>query len=199
MNLKINKKVLNFTPLSSKICLRKGQIKFGETFAVMIVVFFAFIFGAQFYVSSLESSFEESLRERQQTQALERLEFALNYDPFLRRSLNNQERIYNLLSIQAFSKLDNVSKNRIFRESEIIVRLYKLEYEQTSRGFNFEEFNNFNDGSNILVLHNNTRRFYSNSGQITATNIIPHSAIINIYDPVNREVYTGILEVRSFY
>ena len=178
---------------------KNAQIKFGETFAVMIVVFFAFIFGAQFYVSSLESSFEESLRERQQTQALERLELALNYDPFLRRSLNNQERIFNLLSIQAFSELDNITKNRIFRESEITVRLYRLEYEQTSKEFSFEEFNDFNDNSNILVLHNNTQRFYSNSGQIIATSIIPHSAIINVFDPVTREVYTGILEVRSFY
>lgn len=182
-----------------KLSSSSAQIKFGETFAVLIVVFFAFIFGAQFYVSSLENSFEESLRERQQTQALERLEFTLNYDAFLRRSLNNQERTYDLLSIEAFSNLDNLTKNRIFRESEIVVRLYNSTYNPLSQEFFFEEFEFQDSGNNILVLHNNTARFYTSSGQIRASSVLPHSAVINVYDPVDKIILVGILEVRSFY
>ena len=181
-------------------CNSSAQIKFGETFAVMIVVFFAFIFGAQFYVSSLEDSFQESLRERQQTQALERLEFTLSYDPFLNVRFSNRERVYNLLAIQAFSELDNLTKNRIFRESEIIVRLYNISYDTSENSFLFEELDNFNNQeNNILVLHNNTQRFYAPNGRLLASSILPHSAVINVYDPKSNEVFIGILEVRSFY
>ena len=177
-----------------------GQIKFGETFAVMIVVFFAFIFGAQFYVSSLEASFEESLRERQQTQALERLELALTYDPFLNIRFGIRERVFNLLSIQAFSELDNLTRNRIFRESEIIIRLYEIEFNVTENRYVFKELEDFDgQGNNILVLHNNTARFYTNNGRIIASSVLPHSAIVNVYDPRDSEIYMGILEVRSFY
>ena len=172
-----------------------SQIKFGETFAIMIIVFFAFIFGAQFYVSSLESSFQESQIQRQDTQALERLQFTLNYQPFLKSTSNVQERIFNELFIEAFKELDNTTKNRIFRESEITITLYDTQFNSTSQRIEFVPA-----VDRTRVIHNNTQRFFNSDGNpVEGITILPHVAVINVYDPVSRTTRVGILRVRSFF
>lgn len=180
-----NSNILNF---------KSSQIKFGETFAILIVVFFAFIFGAQFYVSSLEDSFEDSKTQRQDTQSLERLEFVLNYEPFLHSSSNNREKKYNLLYIEAFSNLDTRVQNNVFRDSEIILYLYNISFDETSQEVVFNE-------ATIpqIVLFNNTDQFYDDNGDMIANRVLPHSAVINVYDPKTRQTQTGILRVRNFF
>lgn len=181
--------------LNSNISTSKSsQIKFGETFAILIVVFFAFIFGAQFYVSSLEDSFEESRIQREDTQSLERLEFVLNYDPFLHSTNNNKEKKYNLLNIEAFSDLDRRVKNNIFGNSEIVVYLYNISFEPFSQEVVFNQAT-----VSQISLFNNTAQFYDENGELTANRIIPHSAIINVYDPRTKNTFVGILRARSFY
>ena len=178
-----------------KLCNSKvSQIKFGETFAILIVVFFAFIFGAQFYVSSLESSFEESRIQRQDTQSLERLEFVLNYEPFLHSTDNNRERKYNLLYIEAFSNLDTRVKNNIFANSEIVLYLYDISFNEATQRVIFNEAS-----TSQLVLFNNTKQFYDDTGEISASRILPHSAVINVYDPKTRKTQVGILRIRNFF
>lgn len=172
---------------------KASQIKFGETFAILIVVFFAFIFGAQFYVSSLEESFEDSQSQREDNQALERLNLVLNYGPFLHSSNNNVEKMFNLLSIKSFSNLDERVKNKVFGSSEIVISLYNTTFDETSQNIMFEK-------DQDLVLFNNTEQFYSSSGELTQTNkILPHSSVITVYDPKERTTQVGVITVRSFY
>ncbi|MFP4401922.1 MAG: hypothetical protein ACLFPL_01715 [Candidatus Nanoarchaeia archaeon] len=169
-----------------------GQIKFGETFAILIIVFFAFIFGAQFYISSLESSFQESQRETQDTQALERIERVITYGPYLDSSSNSQTRVLNKLNIESFSQLDNITKNSIFGVSTITISLYNISFNDLSQDISFVP------EVTKLVIHNNTANFFEDS-KFQGDRILPHRGVVSVYDPQTKRVQMGVIEVISYY
>lgn len=171
---------------------KSAQVKFGETFAILIVVYFAFVFGAQFYISGLEKSFEESRIKTQDTQALERLDLVLNYPLFLHSKSNSKELTFNELNIEAFSNLDNLTKNSIFKDSEIIIELYDISFNEV------EQKIEFTPSTNSITLHNNTQKFFKNS-KFTGKRIIPHTSVINVYNPKDDSTKLGILRVKNYY
>ena len=172
---------------------KKAQVKFGETFAIMIVVYFAFIFGAQFYIGSLESSFEESFLQTQDTQALERLDFALNYGPFLNSEQNSKTLEFNKLNIEAFANIDERTKQTIFKNSEITLTIYTSGFDEI---FQVNEIKNIDE---IISIYNNSQSFYDESNTFTGKRIIPHSSIVTVYDPKEKVSQIGILTVKSYY
>ena len=176
-----------------KSTYKKSQIKFGETFAVLIVVYFAFIFGSQFYISSLENSLDESKTQSQETQALETLDLVLNYPLFLNSNLGSKTKTLNTLNIQSFSQLDNITKNSIFKNTLITLTMYDTSFNEKSQSIKFEDVK-----GEIIVIHNNSKQFYEDS-KFIGKRIIPHTSIVNVYNPKEDTTDIAILSVRSYY
>ena len=172
-----------------------AQVKFGETFAVLIVVYFAFVFGAQLYISSLENSFTESQIQTQDTQALETLDYVLNYPLFLNSRDDSTDLVFNELNINAFSELDNLTKNAIFRNTLISIELYEPSFNYAPLAQSLTITNS----GDVVILHNNSRNFFDSSGNFIGSRIIPHSSVVNVYNPETKEQKIGILRILVYY
>ncbi len=170
--------------------LKKTQIKIGETIGVVFIVYLIVFFGGSWFLSSQNKSNQEFKETQALIKAYNIYNYVINH-PFLRVTITGiieEDQKLNYLALKTFSNFTNKSiqnelyyKNKL-GDSLITINLYNY---TGSKLVNFENY----------TLYNNTKK-YSNKKYIGSKNIIN---AINIYDPSNKKVYFGTINVKVFY
>ena len=164
--------------------MKKSQIKFGETFGVMIIMYFVIIFGIKFYEGYLKDNIEEIRLTNEKLLEEEKFTYfsKLNYLKYSISGIYQNE--FDIHSLRAYS---NYSKN------------YPLEVEK-KLGFSNASIKvlkiNFSN-SDFSIYTNETINLFENVKDDFKSKTI-YRTLYPIRDTSKEETYIGILEVVFF-
>lgn len=154
--------------------LMKGQIRMGETIAVLIVFFFLLVFGAVFYFNIKKGDFYEKQEEYYSKESIKVTEI-VSYLPELQCSSEN------IVSDNCYDKLKlDSSRGHIMNNS-----IFYFPFFQYSEIVVFEVY----PGNGEWLLYN-----FSNNG----TAVIPTFIPISLYDPTTKRNSFGVLRIKYF-
>ena len=179
---------------------KTGQIKFGETIGVIIIIYFIVTFGLIWYNSINTDSIKELSDKDKQNRAFEKYYFIVNSNLVhisQRGYIDKEFDLYSLKTMQEYSKtkegklyLDNYLGN-----SKIQVLVFDKNFQNSNVDINSptKHFDSNNIPiKNLLILYDNKPS--NNINTIKQT----HKTLIPIRDEVSKTTYLGILEVINY-
>ena len=160
----------------------KSQIKFGETFGILIIMYFVIIFGIKFYESYLKDNIEEIKEEDRKLRENEKFTYfsKLNYLKYSVSGINKYG--FDLYSLEAYKNYTDIYEDDVEE---------KLGYANAT--IYIIDINN----SNYNLSVNRTINLYENTLDDFKSKII-YREIHPIRDMINERNYLGILQV-DFY
>lgn len=162
---------------------KKGQVKFGETFGIIFLVYIIIMVGMIWYNNVNTNTIEKLNDEAQRARASEKFFFIQNSNLLHKSELGDVDEdydYYSLISFQEYSKGD--SKEYIRKqlgESTIVVELYNKDLDEVREP---------------IVLYNNTVE--SKDG--TRKKIETFRSLIPVKDSIKKETNMGVLIVKIY-
>lgn len=158
---------------------RKAQIKFGESFAIIILVYVIIVAGMVWYNNNNEKKIYEMQQRDKMERAFEKYYYIINSDILHKSEQGDIDEEFDLISLRIFSNYtkNEINKDYIRRqigECTIIVELVDKE---------------FNSLENITLY---------NSTQTKFTNIESFKTLIPIYDITSKKTNMGKLTVLTY-
>jgi len=160
---------------------RKAQVKFGETFAIIILVYIILMIGMIWYnninTKNINEMSEESLKQR----SFEKYYYIMNSDLLHKTEQGDVDEEFDLAALRAFANYTNGNQKEYIRkqlgEALVTVKLYDRNLEEIEEQ---------------IVLYNNT---YDPNLQSKIKNEIVFKALIPVVDTVEKRTNLGILSV----
>lgn len=162
---------------------KKGQVKFGETFGIIFLVYIIIMVGMIWYNNINNNTIEELNQDSQRDRAFEKYHFILNSNLLHKSELGDVDEdfdYYSLISFEEYSKGDSKEfvRNEL-GESTVIVEVYDRE---------------LNELRDPIVLYNNTVE--PKDG--TRKKIETFRSLIPVIDTVKKETHMGVLIVKTY-
>jgi hypothetical protein len=184
--------------------MKKSQIKFGETFAVIIIVYLVLVVGVSWFNNSNNKELRELYEEDQIQKSFEKFHYVNTLDIIRVSRGGNVEEELDYNSLIVFASFNNYTlnpenTNSIFANqlgtAKIEIEIY--EYDPL-KDIDVEPFNNLvlinnNErivGENYLLLYNNTPENYQNS--------YIFKNLVSVRDQVAKKTYIGVMTVENY-
>ena len=165
---------------------KKGQVKFGETFGIIFIVYIVLVIGFIWYNNINSKQVAQIFEDDQRDRAFERYYFITNLDMIhlsQRGYIDSDFDYYSLDIMQNYTQTDEGFE--YFRsklgESTITVNISSMNFSNSGVVFNH---------INYFVLYNNTPK--------QDYNIEKFTTLIPIRDSLNNKNYMGVLEVITY-
>ena len=159
---------------------KKSQIKFGETFGVIIVVYLLLMFGLIWYNNHNTDEIHKMQKEDQIKRALEKYYYVANSNLLRLSQKGDIDEEFDLISLRAFSNFSNqepgkelVRKQLV--ESTITISLYDKA---------------FNSIENITIYNKTPSQKIEDKESFRT--------LLPVTDPINKTTYIGILSVTVY-
>jgi hypothetical protein len=163
---------------------KKGQVKFGETFGIIFIVYIIVIIGIIWYNNINTSAIQELSDDSQRDRAFEKYHFIMNSNLLHKSQLGDVDEDFDLYSLKSFRNYSKGNGTEAVRsqlgESTILVELYDKELAKLPES--------------PILLYNNTIK--PKDG--TKKKIETFRSLIPIQDTINKETYIGILVVKTY-
>jgi hypothetical protein len=160
---------------------RKAQVKFGETFAIIILVYIILMIGMIWYnninTKAINEMSEESLKER----SFEKYYYIMNSDLLHKTEQGDVDEEFDLAALRAFSNYSTGNQKEYIRkqlgEALVTVKLYDKDLDEIE---------------DEIILYNNT---YNPNLNSKIKNEVVFKALIPVVDAVEKRTSLGILSV----
>ncbi|MFW6286060.1 MAG: hypothetical protein ACOC16_02965 [Nanoarchaeota archaeon] len=158
----------------------KSQIKFGETFAIIFIVFILLMFALLWYNNSNTKDIKRIQAEDERNRALNQYNFVVNSNLLRVSYYGDIDEEYDLVSLKVFENFTKGEDGKKFMNQKL------------SNSYVFIEIydKDFNPIDNI-TLFNQTPR-----GEIES--IDTFKTLFPVYDPITKNTHIGILGVRVY-
>lgn len=154
---------------------RKGQIKFGETFGIIILVYIIVMVGMMWYNNINTKDINEMLQDDRRDRSFEKYYYIVNSNLLHKSEAGDIDEELDLVSLRIFSNFSNSTGKEFIRkqlgESTILIEI---------RDFCYNSIEN-------ITLYNNTP-----NGTL---NVEKFKTLIPVISPINQTTYLGVLSV----
>lgn len=164
---------------------KRGQVKFGETIGIIVIVYLVVVLGFVWYNNVNTKSINDIFEKDQRARAFERYHYIMNLDLLHVAQRGYLDVEFDLDSLRTFANFTQGDSREFARsklgDSKVDLKIYSLNY--TNGESSFETFEN-------LTLYNNTPSYRYD--QQVFTSLIP------VVDTASKKTYVGVLELTSY-
>ena len=165
--------------MKTRINRKKSQIKFGETFAIIILVYILIVAGMVWYNNSNSKKISLMQEEDKKDKAFEKYYYIVNSDLLHKSEQGDVDEEFDLISLRVFSTYTVNDVNNEHIRKQIGESTVKLEI--VNRDFESVE--------NFTLYYKTPNKINGQEGFKT---------LIPVYDSVNKETYIGKLTVITY-
>lgn len=166
----------------------KAQIKFGETFGVIIIVYLMIFSGLVWYNKSNQENLKQIYNDNNNNLAYEKYQFIYNLDLLHDSKRGDIDEEFNYISLKTMQNYSNTTLGKEFL-------LKRLDYCQIKiKIYNFSVFDHINSTNmqETIVVYNKT---YKNKENIIKPDF--YRTLIPIRDNLNNQNLIGLLEIKA--
>lgn len=163
--------------------MKKAQVKFGEAFGIIIIVYVVLTVGLSWYNSSNEKNLREMSAENNENLAFEKYNFITNLNLLRNSEDENINYFMDLDAIRAFQNYTNTTEGKNFLRGKLASSRVRIQL------YNYTGIQDFIAYENITIYEN-----------IPDFEYVPinYRTIIPVYDAIDKRMDVGYLFIEVY-
>ena len=168
---------------------KKSQIKFGETFGVIIIVYVIILVGLIWYNSINNTQIKRIYEKNLENEAFEKYQYIINFNLIHRSERGDVDELFDYASLKTMANFSRTKIGKEYLSRRLSLATIKLDI------YNRSAFNGINQTNmeEEIILYNNTPK---KNQDILETPI--YKTLIPIHDDLTGKNKIGALYIKSY-
>lgn len=167
--------------------MKKAQVKFGEAFGVLIIVYIVLTVGMSWYSSINEKDIREMSMKDAQNRAFEKYNFIMSLNLIRNSENENIDYFLNLNSIETFQNFTKTQNGSKYASTKLGLTNISIQL------FNYSGIEDFTPYRNITLYAN-----IPDENQIADFTTLSYKSVVPVYNPVKKQMDIGYMHIKVY-